>query len=130
MRNVQRIAVCFCILMTALLTVLAIPGVAEEIYVPTEPFTWDYLATIGGCAVVVLIVVQLTKNLLDKLVKIPTAIYAYVLAVIVMLLATAFTTGLTPANGLLTLFNGWIVACTASRTYDAIAGKSAAEDNE
>ena len=105
-------------------------GMAEEIYVPTEPFTWDYLATIGGCAVVVLIVVQLTKNLLDKLIKIPTAIYAYVLAVIVMLLATAFTTGLTPANGLLTLFNGWIVACTASRTHDAIAGKSAAEDNE
>ena len=84
MRYVQRAAVCFCILMTALLTVLAIPGMAEEIYVPTEPFTWDYLATIGGCAVVVLIVVQLTKNLLDKLVKIPTAIYAYILAVIVM----------------------------------------------
>lgn len=123
MRNVQRMMVGFCVLMMILLTMLATPGMAEEIYVPTEPFTWDYLATIGGCAVVVLIVVQLTKNLLDKLVKIPTAIYAYVLAVIVMLLATVFTTGLTPANGLLTLFNGWIVACTASRTYDAIAGE-------
>lgn len=130
MRNVYRMAICLCALTAMLLMVVAIPGMAEEIYVPAEPFTWDYLATIGGCAVVVLIVVQLTKNLLDKLIKIPTAIYAYVLAVVVMLLATAFTTGLTLANGLLTLFNGWIVACTASRTYDAIAGKVSTEGDK
>lgn len=95
-----------------------------QVSIPAEPLTWDYLATVGGAAVFVLIVVQITKGMLDKIWKIPTAIYAYVIAVITMILATAFTVGLTPSGVLLTLFNGWIVSATASRTYDAVAHKT------
>lgn len=97
--------------------------IPDEIVKIAEPLTWDYLVTVGGCALFVLIVVQMTKTSLDKLFKIPTAWYAYALAVVTMLLATAFTTGLTPSGAILTLFNGWVVACTASRTYDAMTGK-------
>lgn len=100
------------------------PDVTGDIVTqPSDPLTWEYLATVGGAAVFVLIVVQLTKDMLDKLLKIPTTLYAYILAVITMILATAFTTGLTPSSILLTLFNGWIVSATASKTYDAMVGK-------
>lgn len=101
----------------------ATASTADAIAEATEPLTWDYLVTVGGCAVFVMIVVQMTKAQLDKLIRIPTAWYAYILAVITMLLATAFTAGLSVSGAVLTLFNGWIVAATASRTYDALAGK-------
>ena len=122
----------FAILMAALLMLVPVIAVAEAPAVEstadaitevTAPLTWEYLTTVGGAAVFVLIVVQLTKNLLDKLLKIPTTLYAYILAVITMILATAFTTGLTPSSVLLTLFNGWIVSATASKTFDTMAGK-------
>lgn len=96
----------------------------EPVGIAAEPLTWDYLATVGGAAVFVLIVVQMTKGMLDKVWKIPTTIYAYVIAVITMIIATAFTAGLSPSGVLLTLFNGWIVSATASRTYDAVARKT------
>lgn len=100
------------------------PEVSGDIVTPpTSPLTWEYLATVGGCAAFVLIAVQLTKEMLDRIWKIPTGLYAYILAVITMILATAFTSGLTPSSALLTLFNGWIVSATASKTYDMMAGK-------
>lgn len=122
----------FAILMAMLMMLLPAIAVAEApatastadvIAEATEPLTWEYLVTVGGCAVFVMIVVQMTKAQLDKLIKIPTAWYAYILAVLTMLLATAFTAGLSVSSGVLTLFNGWIVAATASRTYDALAGQ-------
>ena len=88
-----------------------------------EPLTWEYLRTVGGCAVFVLLFVQATKKLLDKWIVIPTTLYAYVIAVITMLAATALTGELTLSSGLLTLFNGWMVSATASKSYDVIAGK-------
>ena len=94
---------------------------------PSEPLTWEYLATVGGAAVFVLLFVQLTKALLDKVWKIPTTLYAYIIAVVTMIVATAFTSGLTPSAVLLTLFNGWIVSATASKTYDAMAVKKEVE---
>ena len=121
----------FAVLMALMLAMTPFCAIAEPtvpagggtVTFPTsEPLTWEYLATVGGAAVFVLIVVQLTKNMLDKLVKVPTTIYAYILAVITMLLATAFTSGITPSGALLTLFNGWIVAATAAKSYDVMAG--------
>lgn len=96
---------------------------AEVIPETAEPLTWEYLRTVGGCAVFVLLFVQVTKKLLDKLIVIPTTLYAYVIAVITMLAATVFTGELTLSSGLLTLFNGWLVSATASKSYDVIAGK-------
>ncbi len=118
----------FVFLMVLLLAILPVVAVAEapaaDVVAETpEALTWDYLATVGGASVLVLIVVQLTKGLLDRFWKIPTTLYAYVLAVITMIAATAFTSGLTLPAALLTLFNGWIVAATAAKSYDVMAGK-------
>jgi len=122
----------FAVMMAILMLMLPVIAVAESpatestfdaISEATAPLTWEYLATVGGCAAIVMIIVQLTKEWLDRWLKIPTAWYAYALAVIIMLLATAFTAGLTASSAVLTLFNGWIVAATASRTFDAMAGK-------
>jgi hypothetical protein len=122
----------FAFLMAALMLLVPVIAIAEApaveatpdaIAEATAPLTWEYLTTVGGAAAFVLIIVQLTKDMLDKIWKIPTTLYAYILAVITMILATAFTAGLTPSGVLLTLFNGWIVSATASKTFDTMSGK-------
>lgn len=98
---------------------------AAEAGVPemAEALSWDYLRTVGGCTAFVLLFVQVTKKLLDKLFYIPTTLYAYVIAVLTMIAATALTGELTLSSGLLTLFNGWLVSATASKSYDVLSGK-------
>lgn len=88
-----------------------------------EAFSWEYLATTAGCAVAVLLIVQGTKKLLDNLIKIPTAVYAYIIAVLILVLAMIFTQGFTWSAFALCFLNGWIAASTASHTYDIAAHK-------
>lgn len=85
---------------------------------PTEPFTWEYLATIAGATVLTMLIVQLLKLPLDRVWKIPTRIVVYVIALIIGLLATQFTVGLTPQNALLTAVNAVIVALAAMGGYE------------
>lgn len=125
---IKALAIIFLYLITGLIALMLATGraMAEEAeLLPdlTEPFTWEYLTTVGGCAIFVLLFVQATKKILDKLIVIPTTLYAYIIAVITMLAATAFSGGLTLSNGLLTLFNGWLVSATASKSFDVISGK-------
>ena len=102
-----------------LLTMLLISTVAlAEGELPTEPFTWEYLATIAGATVATLLIVQLLKLPLDKVWKIPTRIWAYVIALIILLLATQFTVGLTLNNALLTAINAVIVALADMGAYE------------
>ena len=85
---------------------------------PTEPFTWEYLATIAGATVLTMLIVQLLKLPLDRVWKIPTRIVVYMIALIIGLLATQFTVGLTPQNALLTAVNAVIVALAAMGGYE------------
>ncbi len=95
-------------------------ALAEEVApaLPTEPFTWEYLATIAGATLATMLIVQLLKLPMDKVWKIPTRIIVYVIALVISLLATQFTAGLTVQNGLLTAVNAVIVALAAMGTYD------------
>ena len=126
---VKACAIVFLTMIILLVSFMPLMGnaIAEEAAVGvkaiTEPLTWEYLATVGGCAAFVLVFVQMTKHLLDKVFYIPTTLYAYVIAVLTMIAATAFSAGLTAENALLTLFNGWLVSATASKTYDVMSGK-------
>ena len=97
-----------------------VEAVAEVVVseLPTEPVTWEQLATIGGAALATLLIVQLLKLPLDKVWKIPTRIIVFVIAFIVLLLATYFTKGLTASSALLTVINAVIVALTAMGAYD------------
>ena len=98
--------------------------VLAEGSLPTEPFTWEYLATIAGATAATLLIVQLLKLPLDKLWKIPTRIWVYLIALILMLLATVFTTGLSVETALLTAVNAVIVALAAMGAYDLTFAKA------
>lgn len=100
---------------------VAVEVVASEI--PTTPVTWAQLATIGGAAMATMLIVQLLKLPLDKVWKIPTRIIVFVIAFIVLILATYFTQGLTWNTALLTVINAVIVALTAMGGYEMTFAK-------
>ena len=89
-----------------------------ETELPVEPVSWDQLATIAGCAMMTMLIVQLLKLPLDKVWKIPTRIIVFVISLVIMLLATYFTKGLTGATAMLTVFNAVISALTAMGGYE------------
>lgn len=105
-----------CVVLIALVLAFGGAALAEAVSGEiTEPFTWEYLATIAGASTFTLLVVQFIKEPLDKLVKIPTRI-----------VALAFTDDFTWGGVCLALANAFISALAASGTYDTIA----AERNE
>ena len=97
---------------------------------PTDPFSWEQLATIAGATLATLLIVQLLKLPLDKVWKIPTRIFAYFIALIVLLVATYFTSGLTWSNGLLDAVNAVIVALAAMGAYEVTFKKIQVEEVE
>ena len=99
--------------------ILLLPVVAlAEGELPTDPFTWEQLATIAGATLATLLIVQLLKLPLDKVWKIPTRIIVYIISLILLLLATQFTAGLTLNTALLTAVNAVIVALAAMGAYE------------
>ena len=84
----------FVFLMVALMAMLLCSVALAEGELPAEPFTWQYIATIAGATAATLLIVQLLKLPLDKVWKIPTRIWVYIIALILMLAAALFTTGL------------------------------------
>ena len=115
----KKIFWCLMLLLALLLPVAAL----AEGELPTDPFTWAQLATIAGATLATLLVVQLLKLPIDKVWKIPTRIVAYVIALIVMLLATHFTVGITWNNGILAAVNAVIVALAAMGSYEITFAK-------
>ena len=107
---------CCLVLIMALMLISTVAMAEGEL--PTEPFTWEYLATIAGATVATLLIVQLLKLPLDKVWKIPTRIVVYVIALIILLLATLFTGSLTVQSGVLTAVNAVIVALAAMGAYE------------
>ncbi len=89
-----------------------------------EPFTWAYLATIAGAAAFTLIFVQFFKVPLDRVWRIPTRVFAYIVALVTMLVATAFTTGLDIQTALLAAVNAIIAALTAYGMYEVTFAKN------
>lgn len=107
------------------LILLLLPVMAfAEGELPTDPFTWAQLATIAGATVATVLIVQLLKLPLDKIWKIPTRIVVYFISLVLLLLATWFTDGLTLNTGLLTAVNAVIVALAAMGAYEMTFRKS------
>lgn len=80
-------------------------------------FTWQTLATLAGCTTAVGVLTQFFKSAFDKL---PTQWLSYVLAIIVLGLATLFTGGADAAALALIPFNAVIVSTSANGAYAAI----------
>ena len=105
------------VILFVLLAVLPTVAMAEGA-IPSDPFTWAQLATVAGATAAVLLIVQLLKLPLDKVWKVPTRIVVYAISLIILLLATAFTEGLTLQTAILTAVNAVIVALAAMGSYE------------
>lgn len=97
-------------------------AVFAEVETVTEPefFSWASLLTVSGATAVVTLFVQLTKGL-GVIEKLPTQLYSYLIAVLVLLAATVFTGGLTLSSAVLTLVNGLVVSLASNGAYEVIA---------
>ena len=82
-------------------------------------FDWSYLATFAGCLLAVGIFTELIKNI-GFIKKIPTQIFSWVLALIVLVLAQAFTTGITAESAILAVVNSAVVSLAANGGYEAL----------
>lgn len=92
----------------------------------SEFVTWQILASYGGALLMVSLITQFVKGL-SFTKNIPTQVVSYILALIVLIPATFFTSGLTVNNLLLTLFNAIVVSLAANGGFSAavkIAGKA------
>ncbi len=93
-------------------------------------FTWEALATLAGAVAATTLITQLFKGVgfIDKL---PTRVFAYIVALIVLLAATAFTGGLTWNSGGLCVINAVVVALASNGAYDAVVTtKTSANDKK
>lgn len=104
------------------LLILPVSALAEG-EIPTQPFSWEQLGTIAGAALATMLIVQLLKLPVDKVWKIPTRIIVFLIAAIVMTLATYFTQGISWETALLTLMNAVIAALTAMGAYEMTLAK-------
>lgn len=84
----------------------------------STPYTWEYLGTIAGATAATLLIVQFAKMPLDRVWKIPTRLFVYVIALLISLAAAAFTHGVTTHNVLLIMLNAVVVAVAAYGTYE------------
>lgn len=100
-----------------LLLLLPVVALAEG-ELPTEPFTWQYLATIIGATAATLLIVQLCKFPLDKVWKIPTRFVVYFISLIIIETATYFTSGLDASSAILNILNAGIIALAAMGAYE------------
>ncbi|MBP3649102.1 MAG: hypothetical protein J6K73_04910 [Clostridia bacterium] len=113
------------IALVMMLCFVSMPSLAEPVNINVEePFTWVHLATVGGAAAFTLLVVQFIKAPLDRVWKLPTRLVVYVIALTVMLVATAFTSGLDIETVLLSFCNALLAALSAYGMYELTFAKA------
>ena len=83
-------------------------------------FTWGDLVTYGGAVMAVLIITEFTKDL-PGIRKIPTRIWAYLVALVLLVTAAVFTADTIRAEDvLLCLVNGVLVAMAAVGSFHSV----------
>lgn len=97
--------------------------------IATEPpeengYGWGYLGTIAGATAAVLLIVQYSKAGIDKIGHIPTRLYVYVLAVLI-LFAAKFLGGKFYVGDIpLILLNSVMVATAAMGSYEVMFSRA------
>lgn len=84
-----------------------------------EFFDWSILGTFAGAVFAVAVLTQLTKSI-PGVSKIPTQLWSYVLAVVVLIGAQAFGDGLNVSSAGLALINAALVSLAANGGYEAV----------
>ncbi|HWQ58639.1 MAG TPA: hypothetical protein VN540_06430 [Clostridia bacterium] len=85
-----------------------------------EFFTWSTLATYAGALAATMVVTQLFKDV-GFIQKLPTRIFSWIVAAVIMILANLFTGTLTWGSGALSVVNAVVVSLAANGGYDFIA---------
>lgn len=80
--------------------------------------SWELIASGAGAITVVIALTQIFKNI-KVWDKIPTQLSSYIIAVVVMELATVFTKSEFPSDYVLALFNAAIVSLSSNGAYIA-----------
>ena len=90
-------------------------------------FDWSMLGSMSGAVLAVAVLTQLTKNI-PGIAKIPTQIWSYLLAAVVLVLALVFGETEVTANGVvLALINAAVVSLAANGGYEAVTRKTTKE---
>lgn len=84
-----------------------------------EFFTWTTLGTYAGATLAVTLITQLIKGI-GWIDRIPTRITSYVVALIVLLAASAVTGELTLSTAGLSVVNAVVVALAANGAFDGV----------
>lgn len=84
-----------------------------------EFFTWTMLATYAGAVMATTLVTQLLKGV-GFISKIPTQIFSYVVALVILLAATFFGGQWTWPDAALCLLNAVVVSLASNGAYEAM----------
>ena len=80
---------------------------------------WQTLSTYGGAVLATATVTQFLKEF-GVLKRVPTRLLSYGIALLLLLLSTQFTIGLTWANALTSVVNAAMVSLAGNGAYDAV----------
>ncbi|HOR12829.1 MAG TPA: hypothetical protein PKX46_02795 [Clostridia bacterium] len=87
-----------------------------------EFFTWSSLATYAGATLATTLFTELLKEV-GAIKRIPTRLFSYIIAVVLLVLASLFTSGLTLETAALSFVNAVVVSLAANGTFDAVSTK-------
>ena len=117
-------------LLALLLTVLLIAAVVMMFSVPaladdggeSEPFfTWVTLATYAGALAATIAITQMLKGV-GFIAKVPTRLFSWFIALVILLAANYFTNTLTAETASMCILNAVVVSLAANGGYDAVTG--------
>ena len=83
-----------------------------------EYFSWATLGTYAGAVLATTLITQLLKEL-PGIAKIPTRIFSYVIAALILIGATIFTAGFSWTGIALACVNAVVISLAANGSYDA-----------
>lgn len=82
-------------------------------------FTWAELATYAGALAATLLITQLFKGV-GFIERIPTRIFSFIVALIVLLIANVFIGGFTAQTALLCMVNAVVISLAANGAFDGV----------
>lgn len=87
---------------------------------PNSFFTWQALMSYSGATLATTLVTQFLKSI-PLLEKVRTRLLSYVIAILIMALATIFTQGFSWSGFAMTFVNAVVVALASNGAFDAIS---------
>ena len=84
-----------------------------------ELFNWSLLGSYAGATFAVAVLTQITKGI-PVVERIPTQLWSYVLALVTLLAAAIFGSGLSAQGAVLALINAALVSLSANGGYSAV----------